>query len=312
MSDEYLWDRTGEPDPEIARLETVLAKYRYSRTKRPPARSLKLLALAACLALFALGAVWLHRSPLSEWQIAGKRIAVGQTIDTGGRGNIKLDAPSFGEVTLDSHSRLQVLPSSGGGQRLALRRGTMHALIWAPPASFQVETPSAKTVDLGCAYTLTVLPDDSGLLSVQTGWVAFQNGPVESFIPAGAVCHTRPRLGPGLPYFESASEDLRDAISKYDSTSGREGLAAIIASARKEDALTLWHLVARTSGTDRGLVVRRFAALVPGIDAAGLEAGKSGAIDQAWNSLGLGETDWWRMWKQRGAEPWRALPAPAQ
>ena len=106
-----------------------------------------------------------------------------------------------------------------------------------------------------------MLPDNSGILSVQTGWVAFQNGSLESFIPAGAVCHTRPRLGPGLPYFESASKELSNAIAEYDSTAGREGLSDIVSSVRKEDALTLWHLVVRTSGADRDLVVRRFAEL---------------------------------------------------
>jgi hypothetical protein len=297
MSDEYLWDRTGEPNREIAELEKLLAPYRYSASKNPRSRNSKLLAAAACLVLLVGAAVWLHRKPLSDWQVAGKRVAIGQTIATGDHGAEKLEAPFFGEVQLDHNSRLQVLPSSAGNQRLALRLGTMHALIWAPPTSFRVETPSAQTIDLGCAYTLTVLPDDSGILTVQTGWVAFQNGPIESFIPAGAVCHTRPHAGPGLPYFESASPALRYAVSQYDATAGRQGLAAIVSSARKEDALTLWHLIVRSSGADRGLVVQRFAALVPGADSAGLAAGKSAAIDQAWNMLGLGATDWWRMWK---------------
>jgi hypothetical protein len=297
MSDDYLWDRTGEPDPEIASLEKTLAPYRYSARAKSRPRNLRLLAAAACFLLFAAGAIWLQRRPLSDWRVAGKRIAVGQTIDTGSRGGEKLEAPFFGEVELDRDSRLQVLAASEGNQRLALRRGTMHALIWAPPASFLVETPSAKTIDLGCSYTLTVLPDDSGLLSVQTGWVAFQNGALESFIPAGAVCHTRPKAGPGLPYFENAPRGLRDAVSRYDSTAGREGLNAIVSSARKQDALTLWHLIVRTSGADRGLVVERFAALVPGSDASGLNAGNKSAIDQAWNLLGLGGADWWRTWK---------------
>jgi hypothetical protein len=300
MSDEYLWDRTGEPDPEIANLEKALAPFRYSARKKRRPRIWRLLAAAACLVLCmagAVGAIWLHRKPLSDWQIAGKRIVIGQTIDTGIRGSEKLEAPFFGEVELDPNSRLQVLPSNAGNQRLALRRGTMHALIWAPPASFVVETASAKTIDLGCSYTLSILPDDSGILSVQTGWVAFQSGAIESFIPACSVCHTRRHAGPGLPYFESASQELRDAVSQYDSTPGRESLNAIVSNARKEDALTLWHLVVRTSGADRDLVVQRFAALVPGIDSSGLDAGNSRAIDQAWNQLGLGGADWWRMWK---------------
>ena len=300
MSDQYLWDGTGEPDPEIASLERDLKRYRYvARPKRLTPRKVKLLAVAACFVLAAVGASWLSRRPLSEWQIGGKRVVIGQTIDTGDKSGAKLEAPFVGEVQLDPKSRLQVLPSGAGNQRLALRRGTMHALIWAPPARFMVETPSANSIDLGCSYTLTVLPDDSGILSVQTGWVAFQDGPIESFIPAGAVCHTRPHHGPGLPYFESASEELRDAVSKYDATAGRDGLRAIVSNARKEDALTLWHLVVRTSGADRDLVVQRFASLVPGIDSAGLEAGNSTAADQAWNMLGLGGADWWRMWKHK-------------
>src|SRR5580704_6639843 len=109
MSDEYLWDGTGEPDPEIARLETVLAGYRYSaRPKRPWLRNPKMiLAVAACVLLFAAGALWLHRRPLSEWQIAGKRVTVGQTIVTAEGGGTTLEAPFFGEVKLDAHSRLQ-------------------------------------------------------------------------------------------------------------------------------------------------------------------------------------------------------------
>jgi hypothetical protein len=299
MREEYLWDRSGEPDPEIAKLERALAEFRYrGETRRVRPQTMALAAAAACLIIAAVsGTFWLHRKPVSEWQIAGKRISVGETIETGINSKAKLEAQSFGEVQLEPNSRLQVLPSSGGNQRLALRRGTMHALIWAPPANFFVDTPSARAIDLGCSYTLTVLPDDSGLLTVQTGWVAFQNGSIESFIPAGAACHTRPNLGTGLPYFASTSKELRDAITKFDETGGREGLPQIVASARKQDAITLWHLLVRTSGTARDQVAQRFVTFFPQIDVSGLKSGSNATIDKAWNALGLGETAWWRKWK---------------
>jgi hypothetical protein len=51
---------------------------------------------------------------------------------------------------------------------------------------------------------------------------------------------------------------------------------------------------------DRELVVQRLASLVPGVDAVGLNAGNNQAIDQAWNLLDLGETEWWRLWEH----PW--------
>jgi hypothetical protein len=296
MPDEYLWDRLGEPDPEVARLEGLLARYRYR-----PARRLSsipaLLAIAAGLLLAAGLTYTLYMKTTSVWQMAGHRIAVGQTIETGPQAGAQIEAKDVGQVELDPNSRLQILPAVRGNHQFALRRGTMHALIWAPPSRFVVETPSAKTIDLGCAYTLTVLSDDSGLLTVQTGWVAFQAGPRESFIPAGAACRTRPGQGPGLPYFEDSSSSFQAAVSGFDRTGGRSDLEAIARDARQRDSLTLWHLIVRTSGSDRDLVVQRFAGLVPGADLAGLEAGDGSAIDHAWNLLELGRTEWWRMWK---------------
>lgn len=304
MADEYLWDRTGPPDPEIVKLETLLAPYRLpAQAKRSFRRIAIFSAVAASLVLIASVAFWMARGPVSDWRIAGKSVAVGQTVETRNK-SAKLEAQFVGEVKLDPNSRLQILASSGGTQQLALQRGTMHALIWAPPSRVVVDTPSAKTIDLGCSYTLSVLDDNSGMLTVQTGWVAFQSGSIESFIPAGAACRTRPGAGPGLPYFEDASSAFRQAVARFDATGGREGLAAIVDNARGRDALTLWHLVVRTSGGDRGTVVKRMASLVPGVNALGLNSGNGDAIDGAWDLLGLGGADWWRTWKHT----WQAQP----
>ena len=297
MADEYLWDRTGTPDPEVARLEKLLAGYGYAAPKQR-SRLPVLLALAAGVALVVPVSLWLRRAPVSEWKITGKSVAVGQTIETG-TSDAKLEAEQVGNIVLDRNSRLKIVRSAGGRQELSLQRGTMHALIWAPPSRFVVDTPSARTIDLGCAYTLTVLTDNSGMLTVQTGWVAFQAGATESFIPAGAACRTRVHHGPGLPYFEDASPAFRDAVARFETSSGSDGLEGIERFARRRDALTLWHLIVRTSGPDRDSVVRRFADLVPGVDAEGLREGRSIAIDQAWNQLELGGTDWWRLWKHR-------------
>ena len=92
---------------------------------------------------------------------------------------------------------------------MALDRGRIRALIWAPPRYFFVNTPSAVAVDLGCAYTLDVDPRGWGLVHVTSGWVAFEHGERESFIPQDAVCATRPRFGPGTPHYDDASAGAR-------------------------------------------------------------------------------------------------------
>lgn len=306
--DEYLWNREGAPDPEIARLETLLSEYRY-QPARPAVnrRRWRWWAMAAGVAIAMIlgGAVWRvqhgHRGEVSVWEVAGRRLTVGQTVETSGQQSMTLEAQQFGEVELAPNSVLEVLAAGRPEeQKLSLRRGMLHAFIWAPPASFVVETPSAKTVDLGCSYTLSVQADGAGELTVQTGWVAFQHGATESFIPAGAVCHTRAKSGPGVPYFATAAPALQAAVREFDASGGRAGLTGILQHARPEDGLTLWHLLARTSGADRARVAQAFAQAVPGAknEEAALAAGDPAAVDRAWNRLDLGGTDWWRTWKQ--------------
>ncbi len=72
----------------------------------------------------------------------------------------------------------------------------MHALIWAPPGQFIVDTPSAVAVDLGCRYSLEVHDDGSGVLRVEAGWVGFEHRGVRSLVPAKAVAATRTGQGP--------------------------------------------------------------------------------------------------------------------
>ncbi len=64
MNDDYLWDKTGEPDPQIQQLEEILGTLRYQ--PRPLALPQKrnyypLLAIAASLLLALLaGGIWLR------------------------------------------------------------------------------------------------------------------------------------------------------------------------------------------------------------------------------------------------------------
>ena len=54
---------------------------------------------------------------------------------------------------------------------------------------FVVDTPSSKATDLGCRYTLTMQKDGTGLVTVETGWVAFQHDRNEAFkVGASQLC----------------------------------------------------------------------------------------------------------------------------
>ena len=349
--DYYLWDRSGEPDPEVQKLETALGRYRQNQPapsfeKITDIRAVKqhwsffslrwsyqLGAVAAIVLLAAAvflvlrpkptgnaGPSWavarLEGTPRVGWHSIGEKsgpvkLGIGQTLvtDNSSRATITLD--ETGRVEVDEGSRLRIVTNGPGRKRLSLERGTIHATIWAPPGEFVVDTPSAVAVDLGCVYTLHVDDSGAGLLRTTMGWVGFKLNGHESFIPAGAVCKTQPKIGPGTPYFENAPASFRDALSKFDFAAStpeeRNALLGILlVDARKNDALTLWHLLSRVSDADRPRVYDRLASLAPppaGVTREGILRLDRSMLDSWWNSLGFGDIYLWRTyerdWSQR-------------
>ena len=347
INESYLWDASGTPDPEIQRLESLLADFRHvegalllpaelpvapgklrsllvqmPRLARLAAAAAILLALGLTL-FFSLrpqhapdaGPSWDVANLQGAPQIGTKEIAagrspaklhVGQTITTNGDSRASLSQADLGEIRIDPNSRVRLVQTDANRKRIQLDVGTIHAAIWAPPGTFVVDTPSAVAIDLGCAYTLQVAPDGSGTIRTTLGWVGFHLNGRDSFIPAGAMCSTRPKIGPGTPYFEDASESFRDALFIFDVTeqstdAGSKQLNTILSQARPRDGLTLWHLLSRTTGPERAQVYARFAALVPpprGVTRSGILNLDQSMLDLWWNSLGLGEISTWRFWEQ--------------
>jgi predicted anti-sigma-YlaC factor YlaD len=314
--------RAQAPASLWAELEEMLDGAEATRRRPLPARMpMKIaLACAATLAL-AFGVFWFYpRAPRPAWDVtriegapkigsktvgeAGK-LRVGEWLVTDDSSRAEIRVGEIGQVQVDPGSRVRLVEAKSDEHRLALARGKMQAFIWAPPRQFYVDTPSAVAVDLGCAYTLEVGEDGQGLLSVIGGWVAFEWQGRESFVPAMAMCVTRPRLGPGTPYFSDASEDFQNALAIFDvaesgSDARSNALQTTLAKSRKRDALTLWHLLPRTDGEERLRVYNRLAELIPPPPQATPEAvmrGDHAALDLWWEKLELGSAEWWRIWK---------------
>lgn len=333
--DDYLWDRTGEPDPDVQTLERALAPLAESGrplelpaagaittpSERPAWREPRVWLAAACLLVVAGLALWTSSRPRGPaWRVArvegeprigfwrfGDRaeLGEGQTLVTDERSRARVDVGAIGNVTLEPGSRLRLVRARDAEHRMALDRGALMAYISAPPRWFTVETPAANAVDLGCSYRLEVGRDGRSIVSVQTGWVSFERGGREAFVPAGARCVTLKGHDPGVPHFEDAPPQLVAGLATLNEAPfghrGRGALEAVLAHARREDALTLWHLLARMNGESRERVYARLAALAPppaGVTRAAVLAGQREALDRYWNSLGLGDIEGWRLWAQ--------------
>jgi hypothetical protein len=348
--DDYLWDGSGEPDPETLKLEAILGSFRHDRptpvfpeiapeSRWPflPQRMRLFPAFAAVAAIAVVALLVYERKPspvtaagwdvssvagtprIEEKRISGNkrpaRLGVGQVLETDNQSQAILHAEAFGQIEMEPGTRLRLLTMGAGQERIALDRGTIHAHIWAPAGQFVVDTPSAVTVDLGCAYTLHVDDSGAGLLRTSLGWVGFTLNGHESFIPAGAACTTRPKVGPGTPYFEDASPELRRALARFDfednTPQQRAGdLAIILARSRKRDALTLWHLLARVDAGQRVLVYDRLKNIAPppaGVTKQGILSLDQPMLDQWWNAVGFDDISVWRHWERS----WSGAPSPA-
>jgi hypothetical protein len=333
VNERYLWDRSDPVDEDIARIETALAALRSAATPvlvlPPPAARRRgtfgvITAIAASAVLALGGLVWMHRADgpaLAVTSIEGTpriastamaaqgALAAGHWLETDAAARASIAVGDIGRVDVDPRTRIGLVGSRDGTYRLRLDRGTMHALIWAPPGRFFVDTPSSTAVDLGCAYTLTVDDQGSGLLRVTSGWVGFEWRGRESFIPAGAVCPTRRDLGPGTPRYEDTSQPFRSALDAIDAGESPDAVTAaldlVLAEARERDVVTLWHLLTRVPPGDRDRVFDRLAGFVPppgDVTHDGIRLGRRDMLDRWWDQLGLGTASWWRTWKQ----PWRA------
>jgi len=350
MRDDYLWDGSGEPDPEIEKLEKALGQFR-TKAEAPafPAmgraageraaskmrfawwmpRSLAVGALGLAVAVAAV-MIFVRVVPQSAgpgWDVArlegapvvgasavrgtakSAKLRVGELLVTDGTSRAAVRVAEIGELYVDAGSRVRLMESGRNRKRILVEVGTIHAAIWAPPGEFVVDTPSATAVDLGCAYTLKVAEDGSGTLRTTLGWVGFHTNGRDSFIPAGAMCLMRPQEGPGTPFFEDTSEKLRDALHQLDfegvtSLERKKALETVLSQARREDAFTLWHLLARVNDAERPLVYGRLAELVRPPKGTTREATlrlEPPAMDAWWNAFDLGDIGVWRFWERNEA-----------
>jgi hypothetical protein len=352
--DDYLWDGSGKPDLEIQSLEALLGKFRHDRhapefPKIVPDRRwtfllwrLRLfpaLATTAAVAVIAVVIFLVHgrkSSPASGagWNVSSvagtpriglkaigrkeeaSRLGVGEMLETDSQSRASLQADDTGQIDVDPSTRLRLLTMAAGLKGIALDRGTIHAYIWAPAGRFVVDTPSAVIVDLGCAYTLQVDDSGAGLVRTSLGWVGFKLNGREAFIPAGAACAIRSKVGPGTPYFGDASSEFRTALARFDledTAQQRAGdLTIVLDQARKRDALTLWHLLTRVEDErQRVLVYDRLRELAPppaGVTQEGILRLDQTMLDLWWNELGFDDISVWRHWERS----WSGAASPVR
>lgn len=299
---DYLWDRSGPVDSEIARLERLLRPHghdgrafhggaaasptRVARSPRPRWRIAFAAAAVLGLCTFGLNAWYRHRlqwEPGRPWQVIAQRGEVKMsgadgraphafplqgTLQTGGDGMVRLRAARIGEIALDRNSQLRLVESRTGRHRLQLQQGRMWARVWAPPGQFGVGLRGAEVLDLGCEFIVQSDAGGNGALTVRSGWVQVDNGWDEVLVPEGATVRLHGDRAPGTPRDMGATPQFVAALDAIDARGADvdprgEELRRLIAASRTGDAISLVSLVRRNPRLAEGPLYERIVQVLP-------------------------------------------------
>lgn len=335
-NDDYLWDRSAPADPQVERLERLLAPYAWRDERGMPIvakpsprhrRTYRRIALAsaAMLAIIALGIDGWYRHRLQwpaaqPWQLAavsgqvhvdGRAVdasallAPGSELETGEDASVRLQIARIGQMMLGEDSRLSLVETRSGRHRVRLRQGSLWARVWAPPGSFGVDAHGADIRDLGCEFVLRIDAQGDGELIVQSGWVQIDGARWEILVPQGARSELHAGRAPGTPHDLGASADFVAALHEIDAL-GRDAepdgdaVRRLLAASRPWDAITLLSLLKRYPQLAAGPLFERLSDFMPPDPTVTREAfhARGGvALDPWWRSLPYPRVKrWWMQW----------------
>lgn len=287
--DAFLWDPKAPAVDDVVALQRTLASLSAARNpadpprvvRKPRARQLSIVAsLAVAASVAASVAVFVTvRAPDDVVVIsddgARRTVAVGERIDATTAGTT-VELGEHGVLTLAAGTQLSVVKNARSAQELSLERGSLSAIVLAPPRFFTVRTQAARAVDMGCAYELAVDDEGTTTLMVTSGFVALEDvaandgALLDVLVPAGASARARVNARPSLPFRSDATQALRAIVD-----AAALDVDALLVNVDARDAITLWYALDRVDDTDRARVLERLLALSPppsSIDVAALRS----------------------------------------
>lgn len=238
-----------------------------------------LTATALLIVVAVIGILIYNRQPQKSWDVATLegtpkiaekgvtergRLKVGEWLETNGSSRARIAVADIGQVEVEPETKIRLVETNQTEHRLELARGSITAQINAPPRLFFVNTPSATVVDYGCAYSLSVEADGITTLHVTEGWVSLTLNGRESLVPASAYAKSKIGTGPGTPFFEDASGEFIDALTRFDfENGGSSAIDVLLVQSRQRDSLSLWYLLERADESDRARIFDRLRNFVP-------------------------------------------------
>ncbi len=185
-------------------------------------------------------------------------------LKTNAESSAEIDIKEIGKIIVSPQTVLKRTHSKDG---IILERGIIEVDTRGANKEFSISIPNGeiKSTEPNSIYSVEL--SSAGLMTLQVkgySWVNIKSDDNEALVPPGFRCNIIEKLGLGLPYENEASDEYKDALSKFSfSQDKEEALKAIITLSQKQDAVTLWNLLKRVSPTNRIIVFDKLAEFVP-------------------------------------------------
>jgi len=190
-------------------------------------------------------------------------LGVGGFITTDDSSKAELFVAGLGTVVIEPNSKVKLTKSNKDEHRIQLDYGAIDANINARPRTFFVDAGTVTAVDMGCSYKFSVDKAGDGLLYVRQGKVSLESAGRESLVPEGKFCVTKQDIGPGTPFREDSSPQLKKALMEFDfGNCGSQCIKTILNNSKKTDAVTLVNMMPRVNEEYRVEVYNKVANYV--------------------------------------------------
>lgn len=219
-------------------------------------------------------------------------IKSGEKLFTNSESRARLKIDNIGEIDIEPLSEVQFIETETSEYKLILSRGQITVRTWNIPKLFSIITPSSDIKDFEAAYTISVSEELSTKVQVNSGYVLLANKNRKSLLTAGSTCISKMQKGPGTPYVSSASDSFIGLVNNIDfEKGGSDKIDALLSESRKEDLISLFHLLKQQDSIARGKIFDRLASLFEmpqRITREEVMSGDKDLIARLWVQLGLG------------------------
>jgi hypothetical protein len=193
--------------------------------------------------------------------------------------------PEMGQVSLNPWNKIQKKSS----YNLLLSKGDLTAENKNAEESFtaQVFNSEIKCAGTGVAYKLKINNDNTADLTVSNGRAIVTGNKLESVVTPGLICRISEK-GPEIPMSLNSSEETKKAFELLSYYNDQDALNKVLNQSGLAEGISLWHLLKRITGDNRGAVFNKLYSLYPppkGVDQESILRLKEEALNRWFNQI---------------------------